>query len=211
MAIIAKNSGTQRELIPAGTYVSRCYSMIEIGTVREEYMGEPKSSYKVRLSWELPTEKRVFKPENGEQPMTISKTYTLSMHEKANLRKDLESWRGKAFTEEEAKAFDITVLLGKPCMLNIIHKPNKDGSKIREQIAGITTVLKGYDMPPAINQTIRLEFDNWSQAVFDSLPDFIQNDIKSTPEYAAMKEPQNTNIQPDHIPDNEDNDDGLPF
>lgn len=209
MAIIAKNNSQQRELIPAGTYVARCYSMIEIGTIKEEYKGKPKTSYKVRLGWELPTEKRVFKEERGEEPMSISKTYTLSMGEKANLRKDLESWRGKAFTEEEANGFDITVLLGKPCMLNIIHKTNKEGTKTREQIAGITTLLKGYDMPAAINPIRRLEFDAWNQDVFESLPDFLQDEIRSTPEYAQMKEPHNTNLT-DNITGGEPEDD-LPF
>jgi len=183
--------------------------MIEIGTVKEEYKGEPKLQYKVRLGWELPTELRVFKEERGEEPMVISKTYTLSLHEKANLRKDLESWRGKAFTEEEAKNFDITNLLGVPCMLNILHKPSKDGSKMYERIAGITTLMKGYEAPKQINPILRLEFDNWNQQVFDRLPDFIQNDIKSSPEYQKMMEPNNTNIQ-EHIPDAEVVDD-LPF
>ncbi len=208
MAIIAKKS-EQRELIPAGTYVARCYSMIEIGTIKDEYQGKPRTSYKVRLAWELPTEKRVFREERGEEPMMISKTYTLSMHEKANLRKDLESWRGKAFSEAEAAAFDITALLGKPCMLNIIHHTGKESGKVRERIAGITTLLKGYEMPPAINPIVRLEYDNWSEEIFNSLPDFLQDEIKSTPEYQLMKEPNNTNMT-EHIPDGEAVDD-LPF
>src|SRR3990167_3685661 len=37
--------------------------------------------------------------------MTISKFYTLSLSEKANLRKDLEGWRGKSFTESELEGF----------------------------------------------------------------------------------------------------------
>jgi hypothetical protein len=209
MAIIAKNNSQPKELIPAGNYVARCFQMIEIGTVKEEYKGEPKQSYKVRFGWELPTELRVFKEERGEEPMVISKTYTLSMHEKANLRKDLESWRGKPFSDDEAKGFDITKLLGVACMLNIIHKPNQDGSKVYERIAGITPLMKGYDAPKQINPVKRLEFDSWNQEVFDNLPDFLQNEIKATPEYQKMREPNNTNIQ-DHIPDNEKEDD-LPF
>jgi hypothetical protein len=46
----------------------------------------------------------------------ISKEFTLSMHEKSTLRQFLESWRGKAFTEKEALSFDVTALIGKPCL-----------------------------------------------------------------------------------------------
>ena len=138
MPITATNTQTQREPIPAGNYIARCYQMIEIGTVKETILGKDRISPKVRIGWELPTELKVFKEENGEQPCVISKEYTLSMAEKANLRIALKSWRGKDFTEDEAKSFDITKLLGVPCMINIIHKPSKDGLKIYEEISGIT-------------------------------------------------------------------------
>jgi hypothetical protein len=209
MAIVATTNSKPRELIPAGNYVARCFSMIEIGTVKEEYQGKQKTAYKVRIGWELPNERRVFKEERGEEPMSISKTYTLSMNEKANLRKDLESWRGKAFTEDEAKSFDITALLGKPCMLNIIHKKSLDGTKTYERISGITPLMKGYEPPAPVNPITRLEFDNWNEALFASLPDFLQDEIRSTPEYAQLKEPHNTNIQ-DPVTSGEEVDD-LPF
>ena len=77
MAITAKNESKPRELIPAGNYIARCYQMLQIGTVEEEYKGEKKMQEKVRISWELPTELKVFKEENGEQPLVISKEYTL--------------------------------------------------------------------------------------------------------------------------------------
>ena len=107
--IIAKTAGTSFELVPSGNHVARCYSMVEIGTVTHDYMGTPKSLHKVRVSWELPFKKKVFDPSKGEQPFSIHKEYTLSMHEKSNLRHDLESWRGKGFSEAEAKAFGVLV------------------------------------------------------------------------------------------------------
>src|SRR3954469_527949 len=121
MAINATSNGTKRELIPAGNYIARCYQMIHIGTVTEFILGEQKTMNKVRIGWELPTETRVFSQEKGDQPLVISKEFTLSMHEKSTLRKTLASWRGKDFNEEQAKSFDVTTLIGAPCMLNIIH------------------------------------------------------------------------------------------
>ena len=186
MAINATNTGTQRELIPAGNYVARCYQMIHIGSVMENYEGQPKLQNKVRIGWELPTELKVFKEENGEQPCVTSKEYTLSMNEKATLRKTLASWRGKDFSEEEAKSFDITKLLGVPCMLNIIHKPSKDNSKTYAEIGSISPLPKGFECPPQINKTILLDYDNFSNEIFETLPDFIKDKIKTSLEYTAM-------------------------
>lgn len=213
MPIIAANNSQPRELIPAGNYLGRCYQMIEIGTVKEIIMGVEKVLTKVRIGWELPTELKVFNEEKGEQPRVISKEFTLSLHEKSALRTVLKSWRGKDFTEAEAKAFDITKLLGVPCMINIIHKPGKsDPSKIYEEISGITGVPKGINVPEQINKTICLSYDNFDQALFDSLPDFIKDKMKGSVEYAAMKQPESIHhYEPvDHFTAQEEFND-LPF
>lgn len=195
MAIIAKNSGSPRELIPAGTYAARCYQMIEIGTVTENILGQEKTLTKVRIGWELPTERRVFREDNGEQPFVISKEFTLSMNEKANLRKTLESWRGKGFSEDEAKAFDITKLLGVPCMINIIHKPSKDGSRTYEEIAGVMPMPKGMICPPQENKTIILSYDQFDWVLFESLPDFIKDKMRSSHEFIALQQPNAVNLE----------------
>ena len=112
MAIIATTNSQPRELIPAGNYVARCYQMVQIGTVNEIINGEQKQLQKVRIGWEFPNDQKVFSEEKGLQPIVFNEEYTLSMGEKANLRKMLASWRGKDFSVDEAKSFDITVLLG---------------------------------------------------------------------------------------------------
>lgn len=188
--IYATNSGTKRELIPAGNYVGRCYQMIHIGTVAEFFNGEPKNLNKVRIGWELPTERRVFKEENGEQPFVVSKEFTLSMNEKSNLRKMLASWRGKDFSEDEAKKFDITKLLGVPCMINVIHKPKaSDPSVIYEQIATVSPVPKGLKVPDQENENMVLSYAQFDWDVFERLPDFLKDKIKNSVEYAAMQNP----------------------
>lgn len=191
MAIIAKNvgggDGVAYSPIPAGTYVARCYSMIDLGTREEEILGQKKVVHKVRITFELPTELKVFSPEKGEQPCVISKEFTLSMNEKANLRAFLTGWRGRAFTDEEAAAFDVTKLLGVPCLLNIIHKQGrKDPSKVFDEISSATPVMKGMTCPPQVNPTFEFSFDEWDQTKFESMPAFLQEKIKGSDEYKAM-------------------------
>ena len=187
MSIVAKKSGGEFKRVNPGTYAARCYSMLEIGTITQEYLGEPKRRHEVMLTWELPTELEVFHEDKGAEPYVVSKTYTLSMHEKATLRRDLESWRGKGFTEKEAEAFDITVLMGKPCMLSIIHKPGKvDPSKTYVEIASISSLPKGLICDEQINPTRLLSFDNWDAEIYEGLSDYLKEKIASSEEYKTM-------------------------
>jgi len=185
MAINATNDTKPRELIPAGLYVARCYEQIHIGHIKDEYMGQERILNKVRVGWELPTELRVFKQENGEQPLVISKEYTLFMNEKSNLRKDLESWRGKPFTEDQAKSFDITVLIGKECMINITHKVSAKGNTY-ETISAITPLPKGFECPPAINPVKVWDYDKPDWELYKNLPQFITEKIESSKEWKEL-------------------------
>lgn len=212
MSIVATTNSTPKELIPSGNYIARCWQMIEIGTVEEEIMGDKKTLKKVRIGWELPTELKVFREENGEQPLVISKEYTLSLHEKSSLRKDLKSWRGKDFTEDEAKSFDITKLLGVPCMLNIIHKPSKrDASRFYEEISGITSLPKGMKAPEQINKTLCISYDNFDEGAFSKLPEFIKTKMQSSQEYKAMMQPNEKHMSNTPEDLNSEDSENLPF
>jgi hypothetical protein len=199
--------GSNYEPIAAGTYAARCYQMIHIGTTEENILGQMKKLNKVRITWELPTELKVFKEENGEQPHVISKEFTLSMNEKATLRKFLEGWRGKAFTEKEAESFDITVLLGKPCMLSIIHKQAKNGNTYAE-ISSVSSVPKGMNVPEQINPLKELNYDKFDWELFETLPDFIKDKMKQTDEFKFMMQPHETSMKASI---EMDNDLDLPF
>ncbi len=179
-----QNTPTQKDLIPSGSHIARCYSMVHIGTVKWEYLGEQKQSDKIRLTWEFPKETKVFNEEKGEQPFVLSKEYNLSMHEKANLRKDLESWRGQAFTENEADNFDVTKLLGVPCMLSIIHKKSEKNGLIYDNIGNVSGIPQGINCPEQINPNFEFNYDDkFDLDWLSNQPDFIKEMIKSTPEY----------------------------
>lgn len=173
----------ERKIVPQGNHIARCYGMIEIGTVTEKILGEEKTNYKVLIDWELPLETTTFSEEKGEQPFVFSKEFTLSMHEKSNLRGVITSWRGKPLSDNEAKTFDLTKLIGATCMLNIVHRQSRDGSKTYPHLAGVTPLPKGFTCPEQINPTRLLEYDKWNQDVFMSLPEWLSNKIAGTKEY----------------------------
>jgi hypothetical protein len=204
--ITAKTSESNFELVPAGNHLAICYQMIEIGTEKGEYQGKPNELYKARIVWELCNEKKVFDPAKGEQPFSIGKDYTLSMGEKATLRHDLESWRGKAFNDDEASGFDITKLIGKPCMLNVIHKTSKSSGKSYATISGVTPVPKGMPLPAQVNPSFVFSYDEWSDEKFTALPEWLRKRIEATPEFRRRME------QPvADVPFKDESNDDLPF
>ena len=195
MAILATTNQSKKsiEIIPAGSYSARCYSMIHIGTIEETFNGETKERNKVRITWELPNELITFNEERGEQPRVIAKEFTLSLHEKSTLRAFLESWRGKSFTDKEANSFDITNLLGVPCLLSITHKTSGNG-KTYANIASVSMLPKGMDCPEQINQNQEFTYDNFKEELFDSFPDFIKEKIVMSKEYQSLKQDTNEGL-----------------
>jgi hypothetical protein len=194
MAIIAENKGGGNYTpVEAGTYSARCYSMVHIGTVETSFEGVSKKQNKVRLTWELPTELKEFKPGEGLKPYVVSKEFTLSMHEKSSLRKILESWRGKSFTEEEAKKFDVTKLIGAECLISIIHK-EVAGSNYAN-ISSISRLPKGMNCPSQINENFIFSYDLETKKLNEllaSLPDFLQTKIKSSDEWKKIESPNHS-------------------
>lgn len=182
--IATEGESKQRQLPPAGTHTARCYSVIDLGTQESQF----GPSHKIRISWELPDEKVVFKDENGEQPFIISKDYTLSLYEKANLRKDLESWRGREFTDEEKNGFDIFTLIGAPCLLAVIHKTANNG-KVYANVTSISKLPKGMKVPDQINPKVSFAIEDGPKSeTYKQLPQWLQDKISDCQEWNQQQE-----------------------
>jgi len=179
--IASSKGGLQFDPVPAGNHVARCYSMVYSGTIETEYLGEKKKAKKVHITWELPNELKVFKQENGEQPMVLSKAFTLSLSEKSTLRPFLESWRGKAFTQAEADGFDITTVVGHPCMLNVIHKTKKDGN-IKAEISALSSMPKGLTCPPQNQQSLIFPVAAFDADILSKFSDWFKDELRSADE-----------------------------
>jgi hypothetical protein len=186
MAILATNEGSgqnRMEPIESGTHIATCVQMVHIGTVEDEFDGKPVKGNKVRLTFELPNELVKFKEDEPEQPRFISKEFTLSLNEKATLRKFLDSWRGVPFTEDEAKSFDITKLLGVSCMLSITIKKSKKSGNAYNDILSASKLMKGTEAPQILTEVIEVNYQNISET-YSKVPNFIREKMVLTPEYA---------------------------
>lgn len=198
------------ELPPAGTHMAVCYRVIDLGTQDSSYNGQAKRQHKILISWELPDEKMA-----DGRPFTISQRYTWSMSEKAALRRDLESWRGKPFSDADFgdHGFDIRNILGVGCLLNIVHNPK--GEKTYANIASIAKLMKGMAAPHLTNPQAYLwiNTERWAPNVFQNLSDNLKGVIMKSPEYAQMLRDFEGDGQnePPPIEANEFHEDRIPF
>jgi len=107
---------------PEGSHSAVLVDVVDLGLVSTSFNGKTESKRMVRLVWQIGE----IMPGNGK-PFTVSRRYNLSLHKKATLRRDLESMRGRAFTDSELMGFDLESLIGLPCLLNLVHV-TRDGT-----------------------------------------------------------------------------------
>lgn len=178
---------------PAGTWLARCFRVIDLGMQPTEYQGKTTMKPKLMLSWELLDDET--KRDDGG-PMTIHKRYTASLSEKSRLRPDLESWRGKAFTPEELQAFEVRKLAGAYCLLGVVHS-EKNGTTYAN-VSSIIKPPKGMALPSGVNDV--LIFDIADPATYDNLlalPDKLREQITASPSWEALKQPAPSAAQGD--------------
>lgn len=190
MGFVASDSGGGNfKRVPAGVHIGRCYSLIDLGTQLTSGQFGEKLQHKIRIGWELFGEDDTGAPltvdvDGKEMPMVISKSYTVSLHEKANLRKELAQWRGREFTEEEAKAFDISKLLGAYCMVNVTT--SETNGKTYSNVAGLTPIPSALRnaKPEGVHDLVKFDLDAPDMAVFDAFHTQLKDTIRKSPEWA---------------------------
>lgn len=162
---------------PEGTHIARCFACISLGTQKSQMFA---STWKLMLMFELPNE--MIETEQGAKPMVVSKEYSLSLGKKASLTQHLNSWRGRAFTPEELKGFEVSNVVGAPCQLSIQHKTSNAGN-VRAEIISITGLPKGMTAPPQWHPSVKYEIEMLKNDIYQKLPEWIQKKINECEEW----------------------------
>lgn len=189
--MFVEDTGPTFKPVPAGMHLARCYRIIDVGTQKSEFEGNVKFLHKIKLVWEVHGNDEVGNPivtEKGE-PMIVTKDYTLSWAEKATLRLDLQSWRGKPFSDEEQRRFDLKALLDKWCMVNVTHKAKKKGNGVYSNVTAVTPVpsaLKA-SLPKGHNPCKVFQISEPDMELFDTFSDYLKKQIQESPEWKAVQ------------------------
>lgn len=191
MSLVAKSTegGSTFTPVPPGMHLARCYRIVDLGTQKTEYMGNIKHLHKVMFQFEVHSEDAEGNPllTSKGDPMTVSKNYTVSLAEKSNLRKDLQSWRGKDFTGDELKGFELKNVLGQWAMLSVVEA-HRDGNTYTN-IANINPVpasMKKNGLPDGKNELKLFSIEDADLELFESFSENLKNKIRLSPEWENL-------------------------
>jgi hypothetical protein len=118
--ILESRNGTY-ELHPEGIYPAVCVDVIDLGLQRREFQGETKMVPRLRV---------VFETEavgSDGRRLSVSKSFTASLHQKAKLAEFLGKWRGRPVMPGES--VDLDKLIGACCTLVVSHATLRNGEK----------------------------------------------------------------------------------
>lgn len=193
------NGGSNLPPVSEGTHLAVCNMIVDLGLqVSEVYKN---TSRKVLIGWEIPGE--TIKTEDGEHPRTLSKRYTASLNESANLRQDLAAWRGRDFTSEELDAFDLRNIIGKSCLLNVIHK--ESNGKTYANISSIMALPKGMEKGVLSGKPTVFDLDSDPLSAVEELPKWIADIVIKSQTY------QEKLVAPAVFEESQETDGELPF
>ena len=170
--------------VEAGVYMAVCIGFVDLG---EQYSEKFKNySYKGMYIWELPGE--TIEIDGEMKPRQLSKEFTISASNKSNLRKFIETWNSKSYSDEDFMEFDVFEQVGKPCQLNVVLNETKEYANVDN----LMPIPKGFPAPTTATEHIKWDMDAWNDDVFAKLPEWIQEKIKKSTQY-----------QKDHAPETE--------
>jgi hypothetical protein len=191
MALIAKEGESSFTPVPPGMHLARCYRVVDLGTQKSEYLGTVKHLPKVMLQFEVHGEDEAGKPivTAKNEPMTISKNFTLSLAEKATLRKDLQTWRGREFSPDELRGFELKNVLGAWAMISVIKTTGNNGKEYTN-IAAIMQVppqVKKAGLPEGHNKLGIFSIEEPDMEMFETFSDGLKQKIQGSPEWQARE------------------------
>jgi hypothetical protein len=166
----------ERKPLEAGAYAAVCDMVVDLG-VQASPGGQFAPKRTVVLRFQIP-EIRVEITKDGETkslPAVISRTVGLSLNEKSTLYGLLTSWRGKAFTADELKKFDLGKVAGKPAFINVTHSVK--GDRTYANLTSIMPLPKAMPAPALEGEALVYSTDTPDDKIFDKLPAWIQDKI----------------------------------
>ena len=138
---------------PEGQFAAKCIDIVDLGMVEMTWQGQTRRKHRIFLRFFCG---QYFEDESGERrPLWIDKYFTLSLHENSALRPFLEAWRGRKFTEEELRGFNVAKLLHADALIQVSH--NITPEKTYANIDSIMRLPKGMEPAPMLEGYVRVK------------------------------------------------------
>lgn len=162
--------------VPEGTHIAVCNGVVDLGThYSEQYK---KWARKCVVMFQI--------QDDGVE-LSISKQFSVSLHEKAGLRIFLEQFRGKKFSPKDLAAFDLQKIIGDGCQLLVTHA--KVGEKTYANIQTVMPLPKGVKAPDVKGDLVMFSFeDDQVRIAKAGLPQWLQTRIEASKEWKELTE-----------------------
>lgn len=176
-----KESDKKFEIPPEGTFVGVVYQVVDNGTHPKsgqyalDANGNQRFVRSLDICWEIPEEKM-----SDGRPFAVFRNLPASLNEKSGLYKLLKPWLGEKALED----FDTASLVGRGCLINIVHSKDKnDPNKTWANVGGVLPLPKGQQAPKPTNEAFSFSIDEWDEELFAKLPQWKQDKIKDSLEF----------------------------
>ncbi len=170
-ATVNPSAGGDYPTLEIGGYPAYVVGITDIG-LHDTKFG---LKHQIVFTFELPLNKG-----SDDRPYHLVNKYTLSLNEKANLRKDLEQMKGKIPPEKlQDQDFVDTIFqkaLTTPVQISVGQYTNKEGY-VNNCVDQVGRAVKGMEYPPLESESWILDLDNFDQGVFDKLPEWLQKKV----------------------------------
>jgi hypothetical protein len=133
---------------PPGNHPAVLVAIVDLGHQENNYQGNVTVQRQAYFCWELVNEKQP----NSNANFLIGNSLTVSLNEKAKLRKWIQSRIGRTIADGEK--YDIRQELGQPCLLNVIEKNGYP------QIDNVGPLPRGMACPPPKNAPFLWSMEN---------------------------------------------------
>jgi hypothetical protein len=145
MPIYSRDNRREFETAPEGLHQAVCCDVVDLGMMPTQW-GE---KLKAEIRWQTDT-----KDSEGRRHLVVAR-FTNTLHEKGRLRPLLEAWRGRKFTTEELKQFDLEKLLHANCQIQLVHNVAENGKKYAN-VQAIVPLGKGQERIDADPSYVRV-------------------------------------------------------
>ena len=184
---------------PEGQFAARCVDVINLGLsvitypgatdylaekcVLVFYTGELGALPAADGEW-LPASQ--VDPTIADRVVQATQEYTLSMGKKAKLRAMATGWRGKPYSDEEAKkGIDVSVFFGYPALITVGHKTSEATGRTRAELLSVVRLpAQMKNAIPAIEDIPYVRDEWWAKRKAATL--------KETEEWTAKRQPRST-------------------
>jgi hypothetical protein len=196
MKIAAKAGGSFAPKVKAGTHLALINAVVDLG-VQKGSAKYPAPKRKLYVGFEFPAIQVEYKQENGtveRAPARLGRFLAVSMHEKATLRKLIESMLGKKFSDSAASQYDLRDLIGLCVMAPVSHKVV--GADTYANVDTPVPLPEGFPNPYKLaDAPLYYDTDAHDPLAFAALPEFLQTMINEQVKYSDAK-PASSDVQP---------------